>query len=170
MPENNNTDAYKMSLMFEDHLNHIYDSVTGYHSELRQDKDDPSKFNLYRWKDQNIKSLCNEAGGDYLVGELRTMVFNKHTIMGDLKQDEIATITAHCSAPFKMLVFYSKKYGVEEKALMLSAGLDVDTGVYTFLTSVRDGGMREFGKQILTVTVVQRPLGETPPPAKGLLG
>lgn len=166
----NNADSYKLSLMFEEHLNHFYDSLTGFHSQMIQDKDDPSKFNLYRWKDPNVKALCNEAGGDYIVGELRTMVFNRHTAMADLQQDEIAFITANCSNPFKMLIFFSRKYGVQDKALIVNAGLDADTGIYTWLTALRNGAMREFGKTILTVNVVQRPVGEMPPASKGLLG
>ena len=166
----NNNDAYKLSLMFEEHLNKIYDSVTGYSSTLIQDAQDPSKFYLKRERNPNIKPLCNEAGGDYITGELRTMVFNRHTALADLQQDEIARITANCAAPFKMMVFYSRKYGVEDKALLLNTGLDADTGIYTFLTSVRNGALREFGKQILTVTVVQRPQGEVQAQPKGLLG
>lgn len=169
-PGPNNADSYRLALMFEDHLAKIYDALTGYKSELKQDKEDPSKFYLLRERNLLVKPLCNESGGDYIVGELRTMVFNRHTAMADLNQDEIANITAHCKGPFIMVVFYSKKYGVEDKALILNAGLDADTGIYTYLTSLRGGAMREFGKQILTVNVVQRPQEAMQQQQKGLLG
>jgi len=169
MAEAQNQDAYKLSLLFEEHLNHLYDSFTGYSSELVQDKDDPSKFYLTRKKRTDIKPLCNESGGEYIVGELRMAVYNRHTAMGDLQQDEIAQICANCAAPFKMMVFYSKKFGVEEKALLLNTGLDIDSGIYEFLTSIREGQLREYFKNILTVTIVQRPPAEAQQQKTGIL-
>ena len=106
------------------------------------------------WQEQEIHAsmetrLVNEEGADYIIRNLRKF-FNKHSSMADLRtNEECARLAARgVQSIYTHLEANCEIYGIQpEKFAALEGEFDTDMmSVYMLLTSMRDGGLRMFGK------------------------
>ena len=144
-----NSEPLKYSLDFETYLNNLFNSAAGQRSALK--KLDNGQYVVEYENDPTAEPICNVTGGLHLVNNLR-LIMNRHAAFGDLDRDEIAHVTGNIiRATINPMFVWTELYGIRSLSSLDNFGLNLFESVYTFLTSVKEGGIRNFGASISAV-------------------
>lgn len=168
--QNKNSEPLKYSLDFEVYLLRLFNSYAGMKSSLRELGG--GNYIVEYEKDPDALPLCNVKGALHIVNQFRKLM-NRHTAMGNLDTDEIAEIAGDfCKSTIVPMFVFRQKFGVESLSMLENEGLNTFDSLYVFLTSIKgvagEGGLMKFGKEISTVTYVQKALG--PQESGGIYG
>lgn len=150
-----NVEPLKYSLDFETYLITIFNSFAGMKGNLK--KLDTGEYLLEYERDIGTEPVGNDKGGKHLVNNIR-LIMNRYAAFGSLTRDEIADITSNIiRATITPMFVYTDMFGITSLSVLENFGLNLFESVYTYLTSIKDGGLKQFGKDISTVTYVQKP-------------
>ena len=165
-PDNPNSDPFRFTLSFHQFLVDVYDGFTGRKSTMSRKKEtlpDGSTRDVLVIEsvvNEAAVPLCNDTGGDFLVRHLR-YIYNQHVALGELNQNEIAELAeTTIGQPIDIMMFYPQDYGVANLAKLDAEGLALYNSLYTYLTSLKDAGLRKFGEGTLQINWITRPREE----------
>lgn len=164
--QSHNAEPLKYSLDFEQYLMQLFNAFAGMRSTLK-DLGNGNYVVEYE-PDPNAMPVCNVKGGLHIVNQLRK-IMNRHVAMGDLDRDEIADIAGdYAKCTIDPMFVWPQKFGITSLGILYNEGLNLFDSIYVYLTSIKAGGLKEFGKDITSVTYIQKPAGE--PQAPGVYG
>jgi hypothetical protein len=155
--EQKNSEPLKYSLDFEVYLMKLFNAYAGMKSKLTDLGD--GNFVVEYEQDPQALPLCNVKGALHLVNQFRKL-YNRHVAMGNLERDEIADIAGNfCRSTISPMFVFIQKFGITSMSLLENEGLNTFDSLYTYLTSIKEGGLMNYGKEITTVTYVQKAAG-----------
>ncbi len=150
-----NADPMKYALEYETYLASVFYAFTGREANLR--KLDNGQYVVEYSAVADAMAVVNDRGGKFIVSQLRLQM-NKHSAFGDLSRDEIADMAGNViKATINPIIVWKQNFEVSSLSELESVGLNLFESVYTFYTSLKLGGLKEFNKATITVAYVQKP-------------
>lgn len=153
----------------------IYDDLTASKSEIvqrgtiKQGEIEYPNLVQVSERDPEAIPICSHTGAMFLLHHIR-LKLNRHTALGDLSRDEIAEIAGNSvMEPIDTMIFNQREYGIQNFEKLEAEGLSLFDTIYTFLTGLKNAGIRGWTGSMYQIRVEERNAATAAAAGKGLL-